>query len=272
MPKYEFPHNDYVLSYYATGSGMPVVLLHGFPFDHRMWQAQVEALQGSCRVIAPDLRGFGNSSLGSADAVEGVEMAAHSADVAAVLDHASVEQPVILCGFSMGGYVLWQCWRQFSQRIRAIVLCDTKATADVPEAAAGRLKMAEEVVKSGTAPVADAMLPKLLAASTWDSQPEVVEQVEAMIHASEPMAIAAAQRGMARRPDVSGDLPSISCPALAIVGVEDAVSTPGEMKEIVTRLPHGKLVEIPAAGHMSTLENPEAVNEALLGFVGELTR
>lgn len=271
MPKQVFSHNDYQLGYYVTGNGPAIVMVHGFPFDHQMWRPQIEALQSSGRVIAPDLRGFGESTLGAADVSQGVEMAEYAADVKAIMDHASVDQPVILCGFSMGGYVLWQCLKQFPERIRGIVLCDTKATADAPEAAAGRIKMADSVVSTGPAPVADAMLPKLLAASTWDSSPEVVEQAEAMIHECDPAAIAAAQRGMARRPDVTADLPAINLPALVIVGVEDAISTPQEMGQIVRALPNATLVEVPSAGHMTTLENPAVVNEALLAFVAELS-
>ena len=271
MPRHTFSHNGYQLGYYETGKGPAIVMLHGFPFDHQMWRPQIESMSTGFRVIAPDLRGFGESTLGPADASQGIEMADYAADVTAVLDRASVEEPVILCGFSMGGYVLWQCLKQFSERIRGIVLCDTKASSDSQEAAEGRIRMAETVVSTGTAPVADAMLPKLLAASTWDSKSDVVEQVEAMIHRSDPSAIAAAQRGMARRPDARADLSSIKCPTLAIVGAEDLVTTPQEMNQIVRDISDAVLVQIPLAGHMSTLENPQAVNEALLGFIAKLS-
>ena len=272
MPRHSCDRDNYQLSYYETGAGMPIVLLHGFPFDHQMWRAQIEALQSSYRVVAPDLRGFGESTLSTEDATVGVSMSEYAADVAAVLDHASITEPAILCGFSMGGYVLWQCHRQYPEKIRAIVLCDTKATADSSEAAAGRIKMAESVVTSGTGPVADAMLPKLLASSTLNDRPEVVEQVEAMIHGCDPAAIAAAQRGMAVRQDATNDLNTISGPALAVVGAKDVISTPQDMRQIVDKLPNAKLVEIPNAGHMTTIENPQAVNEAVLSFVAELSR
>lgn len=272
MPRHTFARNDYALSYYEAGSGPTLVLIHGFPLDHRMWSPQIEALSSSCRVVAPDLRGFGQSTLSGGDEAKGIEMASYAEDVAAVLDHAGIEDPAILCGFSMGGYVLWQFLSLFPERVRALVPCDTKATADSEEAAANRIRMAESVLESGPGPVAEAMLPKLLAESTFKRQPEVVEQVGDLIRACSPTAIAAAQRGMSRRPDVTDQLPQIDRPALVIVGAEDAISTPAEMEQIASALPLAELVTIETTGHMTTLENPAGVNEALLGFVKRLSR
>ena len=148
----------------TSGDGIPLLFIHGFPFDHTMWQAQIEALSPRCRVIAPDLRGFGPRSLEDPDIDAGVGMETYAADLLATLDSLEIDEPVILCGFSMGGYILWQFARRFPQRVRALVLCDTRADADSSEVSAGRLKMAEEVVITGTDSVALAMLPKLLAA------------------------------------------------------------------------------------------------------------
>jgi pimeloyl-ACP methyl ester carboxylesterase len=258
------------LSYYETGSGPPVVLLHGFPLDHTMWRHQIEALRDSCRVIAPDLRGFGRSTLAESDSENGVEMARYADDVRAVLDDAGVAESVVLCGFSMGGYVLWQFVRLFAERVRALVLCDTRAAGDNEEARANRLQAAADVMRTGSGPVAEGMLPKLLARATLAGRQEVVEELAAMIRGTKPAAIAAAQRGMARRPDVRGDLPGLNMPALLIIGAEDAISPPAEMREIAEALPQATLVEIPGAGHMTTLENPAAVNQALRDFIAGL--
>jgi 3-oxoadipate enol-lactonase len=270
MARHSLQHDGVELSYYVTGSGAPLVLLHGFPLDHTMWRAQIEALSGVCQVIAPDLRGFGRSSLASGDAEQGVDMRQYAADVMAVLDHLGVSQPAILCGFSMGGYVLWQAVRAYPDRVRAIVLCDTKAGADSDAARAARLSGAEEVLRSGTGPLAESLLPKLLAVQTLENQPDVVGEVDQLIRRTAPEAVAAAGRGMARRPDVSGDLPGIQVPALVVVGAEDSISPPGEMREIAQALPDAEFVEVPAAGHMSPMENPAAVSEALVRFVARL--
>jgi 3-oxoadipate enol-lactonase len=258
------------LTYQDQGTGQPVVLLHGFPLDSRMWSPQIEALSRSCRVIAPNLRGFGGSGLKPGDATRGVSMAEYASDVDKLLGAISVIEPVILCGFSMGGYIMWQFVRQFPDRVKAFVPCDTRAIADTPEAKAGRLKSADEVLKSGVESVATAMLPKLVAESTRQNQPEVVEQLTAIMRSCPPEAVAAALRGMAERPDVTAELSSFTQPALVLVGVEDAISSSKEMRGIADKLAGARFAEIPAAGHMTTLENPAAVNSALSEFINLL--
>lgn len=255
------------------GKGQPLVLIHGFPFDHTMWQAQIDALSPICQVIAPDLRGFGRSPFADTAeyyAAEGVDMKDYSADLAAALESSEINEPVILCGFSMGGYILWQFARQYPERVKALVLCDTRADADSTEASAGRLEMAESVIGTGTEPVVEAMLPKLLAADTVANRPELVEKVASMIRQASPEAIAAAQRGMARRPDMQSELASFNWPALVLAGAEDVISPPAEMRAIAASLPQGKYCEIAAAGHMSPLENPDAFNQALIEFIASL--
>jgi 3-oxoadipate enol-lactonase len=262
--------NNVTLAYEDRGAGPPVVLLHGYPLNHKMWAAQIEALSPLCRVIAPDLRGFGKSTLAEGDAAGGVSMAQYAADVAALLDAIGVTEPVILCGFSMGGYILWQFVEQFPDRVKAIVPCDTRAIADSPEAREGRLKSADEVADTGVEPIISAMLPKLLSEQTRETRPEVVAELTALMRDSSPAAIGAALRGMADRPDVTGKLANITQPALVMVGAHDAISPPEEMRGIAEKLPNAKFVEIGGAGHMTTLENPQAVNAALVEFVRSL--
>jgi 3-oxoadipate enol-lactonase len=259
------------LTYQDQGTGQPVVLLHGFPLDSRMWSPQIENLSKSCRVIAPNLRGFGGSGLKPGDATRGVSMSEYASDVDKLLDAISVTEPVILCGFSMGGYIMWQFLRQFPDRVKAFVPCDTRAIADTPEAKAGRLKSADEVLKAGVESVVTSMLPKLVAESTRQNQPEVVEQLTAIMRSCPPGAVAAALRGMAERPDVTTELSSFTQPALVVVGAEDAISSSKEMRGIADKLPGARFSEIPAAGHMTTLENPAAVNTALSGFIESLS-
>lgn len=267
-PMRYFTHdNDASIAFVEHGSGPPVVLIHGFPFDHTMWQAQIDALGTHCRVVAPDLRGFGQSTLSESDAMDGVEMLRYAGDVLATLDQLRIEESAILCGFSMGGYILWQFVLRYPERVRAIALCDTRARADSAEARAGRLKMAEGVFQSGPGLVAEAMLPKLLSETTRANRPEIVTAVDKMIRQADPRAIAAAQRGMARRPDVRGELRKIGCPALVLGGADDALSPPAEMREMAAALPDARFVEIPDAGHMTTMENPAAVSDALRAFV-----
>jgi pimeloyl-ACP methyl ester carboxylesterase len=252
------------------GSGPVVALLHGFPLDHQMWAAQIEALSGEFRVLAPDLRGFGQSQITEFDVEVGVPMEKYAADVIAVLDTLGLKQPVVLAGFSMGGYAAWQFALRYPERLRGLILCDTRAVADAEEARAGRMNMAAEALKTRSAEPALAMVPKLLSAATTKSRPEMVEQVREMILRQSPEAIAAAQRGMARRDNVTGRLGSVGCPAQVIVGADDVISPPREMHEIAYALPHARYAEIPGAGHMSPVENPEAVTEAMRSFLRSL--
>jgi pimeloyl-ACP methyl ester carboxylesterase len=263
--------NNLTFAYEDRGAGQPVVLLHGYPLNHRMWAAQIGALSPHCRVIAPDLRGFGESTLGESDADRGVSMPEYAADVAALLDAIDVREPAILCGLSMGGYIMWQFLRQFPDRVKAFVPCDTRAIADSDEARAGRLKTASEVREKGVEPIIEAMLPKLLGEQTRQSRPNVVAELTAIMRSSRPEAIAAALRGMAARPDVTPDLSKFTQPALLIVGADDAISPPDEMRGIAEKLPNAKFVEIPNSGHMTTMENSAAVNAALVEFVRSLT-
>jgi pimeloyl-ACP methyl ester carboxylesterase len=174
----------------------------------------------------------------------------------------------------MGGYAAWQLALRWPDRLRALVLCDTRAVADSDEARANRFKMAEAAMQAGNSSPALAMLPKLLAVETHADRPDIAETTRAMIQRQTAEAVAAAQRGMARREDVTGRLREVVCPTLCIVGVEDAISTPQEMHQIAALLaeassPDVRLVEIESAGHMTPLENPAAVTEAIASFARE---
>jgi pimeloyl-ACP methyl ester carboxylesterase len=258
------------LAYIDRGKGQPVLLVHGFPLDHTMWNAQIDALADRCRVIAPDLRGFGKSSLGDADPNAGVSMERYSDDLVELLDKLAIEEPIVLVGFSMGGYVAWQFVRKHANLLRALVQCDTKAVADTDEARAARLKMAEQISEWGAARVAEMMGPKLLSRRSFDAKPGVVAEVRRVVENTSPAAIACAQRGMAARPDMTDLLSSIEVPTLVLVGQEDVISPPAEMRSIAAAMPDAQFVEIPGAGHMTTMENPEAVNAALTSFLKEI--
>jgi 3-oxoadipate enol-lactonase len=249
-----------------AGSGPPIVLIHGFPLDHTMWDAQIKELQSRFRVIAPDLRGFGQSQIEPADVDSGVGMDHHATDVLAILDALGVTESVVLVGFSMGGYVAFQIALEHPARVRGLVLCDTRAVGDTEDAAAGRLKMANAVLDADSAePALNAMLPKLLAPETHEQRPEIVAAVKEIILRQSPGGIAAAQRGMARREDVRDELKKILGPVLGIVGMADVISTAKEMREIIDALPDARLEEI-AGGHMTPMENADAVTAAIKEF------
>jgi pimeloyl-ACP methyl ester carboxylesterase len=255
------------LAMLEAGSGIPVLFVHGFPLSHAMWRPQIEGLAAHCRVIAPDLRGFGESEVSSGK----VTLEQFADDLAALVDCLGVTEPVVFCGLSMGGYIAWPFWRKHRARVRAMILCDTRAVPDAPEAAEGRRKMADRVEAEGPQVAAEAMLPKFFAKGTLARQPHLEEFTRQTILANSPQGIAAAQRGMAEREDATGLLASIDVPTLVLVGTEDVISTPDEMRNIANALPHAQFVEVPDAGHMATLENPGMVNGAMQKFLARLS-
>ena len=246
-----------------VGTGAPIVLLHGFSLDHSMWKAQIAALSPAHRMIAPDLRGQGASEIGEG----AVTMRQMADDVDGMLDALQVTEAVILCGLSMGGYIAWEFWQHHRDRLAKLILCDTRAAADAPEVARARQLMAAYVVTSGATVAVEAMLPKLFAPRTYQEQPELVEHVREVILTTDPRSIAALQRAMAMREDMTARLREIDVPTLVVCGADDQISPPSEMREMAASLPSATYVEIANAGHLPPLEQPSATNEAIQRFL-----
>jgi pimeloyl-ACP methyl ester carboxylesterase len=261
------PIHDIELSYVDRGNGDPVVLVHGFPLDHRMWDAQIAAVARRYRAIAPDLPGFGRSGSRSNEAFT---MEQFADDLAALLDARQVHTPVVMCGLSMGGYIALEFWKRHRSRLRGLVLCDTRADADSAAGAALRCQTADRVLREGPAVLIETMLPRLLTAATVAGRPEVVESLRGMMAGGDARGVAAASRGMAQRRDFTPLLAAIDCPTLVLVGGEDVISTPAEMAAIARDIPGARLVEIAGAGHLSPLEQPVAVSAALMQFLDGL--
>ena len=256
--------NDIQMAYTEAGAGRPVVLIHGYPFNRSLWNEQVASLSGSYRVIAPDLRGFGESD--SSDGASTMNRMAQ--DVAALLDHLGVPR-VTLGALSMGGYVTLAFYKQFASRVRALILADTRAQADTEEAKQNRAQQADKALAAGMAGIADAMLPKLLTPETVSKRPEVVKRVRDMMLKTKPEGAAAALRGMAERDDQTSLLSKITVPTLILVGAEDAITPVVDSEKMNQAIAGSRLVVLENAGHVSNLERTEKFNEALLDFLSE---
>jgi 3-oxoadipate enol-lactonase len=254
------------MAYDEAGSGVPVVLLHGFPFNRTLWREQVETLSATHRVIAPDLRGFGETSLGEGDAATMEEMAR---DVAALMDGLRIERAII-GGLSMGGYVALAFCRLFSRRARALILADTRPQADTEEARRNRETTARLALDEGMGAIAEAMLPKLLAPATHMKNPQAVERVREMILGTRPEAAAAALRGMAARQDHTNWLQNILQPTLIVVGAEDQLTPPADSETMRLEIRGSRLEVIEGAGHVSNVERPQEFNAALTKFLKDL--
>jgi 3-oxoadipate enol-lactonase len=235
------------LAYDVVGQGPGLLLLHAFPLGLTMWDPQTKAFASSHRVIRFDARGFGGSPPG--DGLLTMERIAD--DAVALLDHLGVSQAVV-CGLSMGGYAALALVRRHPDRLRALVLADTRAGADGDAARAARAAQADQARKEGSAAIADAVLPKLVGETTHKQRPELLARLREMIAANPPRGIADALAGLAAR---------------AVCGTEDVITPRAESEALARGITGSRLEVIPAAGHLSSLENPEGFNGALGKFL-----
>ena len=261
MPK--APVNGTELYYRDFGHSKDVVLLlHAFPLHSGMWARQIAELEKRHRVIALDYRGLGKSAMPP----ESMTMELLAQDVRALLQHVRVERAGV-AGLSMGGYLAFELYRQQPSLFRGLALCDTRAGADTDEGKASREKFARTAIERGLGWVADEMTPKLLKPNP---DPAAVKEVRGLVTGGTPAGVAAAQRAMAGRPDSTATLASVGCPVLVVVGEEDTLTPPAESEKMAQLAKGSTLVKIPGAGHLPVIENPQAFNKALSGFMDAL--
>ena len=253
--------SDIDISYEVLGSGPDLVLLHPFPAHHGVWMPVAEQLASTYRVILPDLRGHGDSGVGDGAAT----MEKHAEDLVRVLAEAQVGK-AIFAGESIGGYVLFEFWRRHRDRVKALILCNTKATADSDEARKARLQSAEDVLKTGVEPFIDTMLPKLLGETTRFNRPDVAAAAKAMMMKITPAGVAAVQRGMAGRPDSVPTLRTIDVPTLIISAGEDSIPL-SEAELMKQHIRSSTLRVIAKAGHYAVFERPEEALRLMRPFL-----
>ncbi len=249
-----------------AGEGPAILCVHGFPLDHSMWQEQLLGLASRFRVIAPDLRGFGRST-GSPPVASLDDFVT---DLCELLDQAKIDEPVVLCGLSMGGYIAFRFAAIAPDRLKGLIFCDTRAAADTAEVIASRHRMVEIVRKGGVATVADAMHGKLFAASSYAEQPAQVEATRSVMMNARSDTVAAALLAMAGRPDATPQLGSLPVPSLWLCGSEDGITPPAEMQANANLAASSRFVEVATAGHMAPLEQPAMVNDAITRFMTSL--
>lgn len=246
----------------APSGGACVVLLHGFPLDHRMWDDVAGLLPDDVPVVAPDLPGLGASPV-DASQPPSVEVAADA--VAGALQEAGVDE-VVVAGLSMGGYVALALAERHPELVVGLVLVDTRSTPDGPEARAKRLRVADEVLASGSvAAVSD--VSGLVGATTRERRASLVTRLEAWVQDQAPEGVAWSQRAMAARPDRTHVLGAFAGPAAVVVGAEDELTPESAAEHMVAHLTEAHYVVVPEAGHMSAVETPDAVAAAILDVV-----
>src|SRR5262245_46947462 len=245
---------DTKILYEIEGQGPPLVLLHPFPANHKFWKPAAAQLSARYQLIMPDLRGHAASAPGEGPAT----MEKHAADLRRVCEAAGVQRARFM-GVSIGGYIMFEFWRRYRERVQTLILCDTKAQADTPEGRATRLRSAEDVLKLGPDAFLDEMAQKLLGATTKSQRPDLAAAARKMLGEMSPAGIAAVQRGMAERPDSVPTLKTISVPTLILVGEEDTLTPVADAELMRQHTQNSLMTTVPRAGHYAPFEQHEFV-------------
>ncbi|MEP6763492.1 MAG: alpha/beta fold hydrolase [Gemmatimonadaceae bacterium] len=255
------------IAYDDVGSGTPIVFIHGFPHDRTLWSRQIDALSLHVRCIAPDLRGFGDSSTEGPYSID-----QYADDIAELMAKLEIERAVI-CGLSMGGYVAMSMWRRHPDRVLALALCDTKGGADTDEGRKKRNDLIALAEREGSIAVAANQIAGMLGKTTREKRPDVVESTLAMMERQPLAGIVGAIASMRDRPDSKPTLATVTVATLVVVGDEDVLTPLAEAEGIMSALSpqaKGKLEVVEGSGHATCIERPAAVTHALADFLAAL--
>lgn len=251
--------------YDDVGTGEPLLFLHGFPHSRALWTPQLTALGDRARCIVPDLRGFGGTS-----AAAPYSMDQYSDDAAALLDALHIERAVV-CGLSMGGYIAFALWRRHRSRVRALVLADTRASADDESTRAKRTELIAAARAHGARAVADASITGMIGRSTRDKNPSLVDGMYDMLVSAPVDGIIGALEAMIARPDSTPTLATIDVPTLIIVGEEDVLTPERDARLMHHAIAGSRLEVLEGAGHASNYERPAAFNHVLSEFLAAVS-
>ncbi len=253
------------LGYDDVGQGVPVLFRHGFPHNRSLWSPQLGALAAPARTVSMDLRGFGESDAGEREGVDG-----YADDAAALLDALGIDRAVI-AGLSMGGYATFAFWRRHRDRVRALVLSDTRAGADTDAARASRREMQALAEDRGSMAVANQMIGGMVGKTTREKNPELVDELHRMMSLAPVRGIGDALDALMTRPDSTATLATIDVPTLIVVGDEDVLTPVKESRAMHLAIAGSRLEVIAGAGHVSNAERPAAFNHVLSEFLVSLT-
>ena len=260
--------NNIEMAYDDQGKGPAVLMIHGFPLNRQMWQPQLLPIaEAGYRVIAPDLRGFGES----AAPADGYGMDVFADDIVALLDALKIEQAVI-GGMSMGGYILMNLLERYPHRVRAACFIATRSNADDEVGRERRTAMAAQAERLGANPIIKIFAELLFASDTMQTRPELIARVTSWMRDTNPRALAGGLLAMRDRKDYTPLLPGFRQPSLVVAGAEDRAASPNAVELLIAGLPRCESRIIRQAGHMVNMEQPEAFNAALLEFLEVRTK
>lgn len=254
------------IAFEEHGSGKPIILLHAFPLSRKMWIKNLDSIvKANCRIITPDLRGFGESS----NFADINSMEAMAQDVSELLDSLKIEKAVI-GGLSMGGYVAFNFFRLFPRKVAALVLCGTNSAADTNEKRQTRYEMVEKIEEKGSEALIEDMLPNLVSDFTKANNKKLMTDLGQMFADADRQALIAALRGMAERESHDELLKSINIPTILIFGEADSITDLDVARSMQKRISASELFTIKNAGHYSNLEQPDLFNNVLLSFLSRV--
>lgn len=255
------------LSVFIEGnrSNKPIIFIHGFPYDHTMWKAQVELLKEKYFCVSYDIRGLGESPAGDGQ----FTMESFVDDLESIINHLNLDKPVI-CGLSMGGYISLRALERMQDKFSAAILCDTRSEADNNE---GKLKRAAGIKRintEGLAPFAKDFITNCFGNYFKQNRTEELNRIIKKSSAFNPVGVKGCLLAMLSRTDTTQSLSKINIPTLLICGEQDSLTPPAVMKEMFHKIPNAEFVEIENAGHMTPIENPEEVNKAIVKFLSKI--
>ena len=257
--------SEFELHFVDREGDVPLLLIHGFPFDSRTWEAQAEGLTPQARLLAPDLPGFGDSPASTTPP----SMKSYAEDCVALLDALDLMEPVVVGGLSMGGYAALAFAREFPERVAGLVLASTRAGADSAEGRAGRDQAMAAVEAQGVAALVEDLHPKLMAAATYQDQPEVAARLKEIMLGASPEGVIGALQAMRDRPDSEELLANLDVPALVVHGEEDGLIPTAEAETMAAALPRAELARVAGAGHLPNMEQAAVFNEVLGRFLAQ---
>lgn len=259
--------NDFVINYGERGlpQGLPVVFIHGFPFSQKMWEPQMDVMPNNIHAIAYDIRGHGLSVVG--DGQYTIELFVD--DLIALLNHIDVEK-AILCGLSMGGYIALRAYERHPNRVRGLILCDTKSESDTDSMKIKRAVTMKSVKITGVQAFAEDFVISIFWEKTFERNPSAIAFVKQIISANSPFGICGTLLALASRTDTTSVLSSINIPTCIIVGEHDKLTPPSDAQTMHTMITGSELHILPNAAHMSNLENTQEFNAQLIAFLKKL--
>jgi len=254
------------MAYEETGRGVPIIFVHGFPLNHQLWEPQLSGLKETMHVIAPDLPGHGKSEARSGAYL----MNLVADDVNGFIDALGISEPVVICGLSLGGYMLGQFYQKYGKRLSGLIFTATRASPDSEAARLNRDRLVALARQSGPQAVVEDVLPKFMSPKTYQRRPELVDEVRGIMRTTSLDGMVADLLGMRARPDTHDLLRKVNVPSLVIHGTDDQLIPLSEGERIKDTIPGARMCVIPEVGHLPNLEQPELFNQAVIEFIQQL--